>query len=94
MDVFPALDVTTPLAPNIHRLVLCIGNKHLPQKDVGQKNVGQKDGAYLHGFHLIWVLGTRRRGGGRLPRDWYKVCHFSPWTAQKSKVANLVLVIL
>ena len=45
-------------------------------------------------FHPIWVLG--RGGEGGSPRDWYTTCScsFSPWAAQKSKLLELIFLIL
>ena len=45
VDVLPAMEVTTPVAPRVRRFVPFVGNKDQGEKDAGQKDVGQKDGA-------------------------------------------------
>ena len=39
------MDVTTPVAPIVCRLVAFVSNKDEGAKDAGQKDVGKKDGA-------------------------------------------------
>ena len=45
MDVLPAMDGTTLVAPRVHCFVPFVENKDQGEKDAGQKDVGQKDGA-------------------------------------------------
>ena len=45
VDVLPAMEVTTPVAPKVRRFVPFVGNKDQGAQHAWQRDVGQKDGA-------------------------------------------------